>query len=443
MAPDDGLAKGVADTLPQAVRGSPRLVSRFKLAFALLAAFAAIAVSGASAADFEKDIGSGADCTEPPGGGQLLRCPTAYVGEEYEVEMESEEGSGCTSPGNPYVWYEVVNSSLPPGLTMSRAGVISGTPTSTGFFRFWVWNHDLTQAQGGPEWCQREDRSEAEFSIFVDPGLVITNDSLEPATLGEPYSETLAAMQVTNLNPPTGSEVGATWTLAAGVLPPGLALSPAGDLSGTPTAQGSWQFDITARNGNRSDTDTFSITSRSPLALAPSKPLATPPRASVWEVGARFSAKLTPSGGSGSYTFALSSGSLPPGLVLSPTGTISGTPRTAGLFRAAVKLADHEGRELEYAANFAIAARLVVSTVSLKRGAVAKPYRAKLRSRGGVPAKTWKISKGRLAKGLRLDRAAGVVSGTPAQAGTSTVTFQVTDALGVVAKKTLRIVVAP
>src|SRR4029450_10471080 len=105
----------------------------------LMAVLAAIAVSGASAADFEKDSGSGADCTEPPGGGQLLRCPTAYVGQAYEAEMESEEGSGCTSPGNPYVWYEVVNSSLPPGLTMSRAGVISGTPTSAGFTRLWSW----------------------------------------------------------------------------------------------------------------------------------------------------------------------------------------------------------------------------------------------------------------------------------------------------------------
>ena len=93
--------------------------------------------------------------------------------------MESEEGSGCTSPGNPYVWYEVVNSTLPPGLTMSRAGVISGTPTSAGFTRFWVWNHDLTAAQGGPDWCQREDRSEVEFSIYVDPGLEIENESAQ------------------------------------------------------------------------------------------------------------------------------------------------------------------------------------------------------------------------------------------------------------------------
>src|SRR4026209_1200704 len=174
---------------------------------------AAIAVSGAAAADFEKDAGSGADCTEPPGGGFVLKCPTAAVGQEYEVEMESEEGSGCTSPGNPYVWSEVVNSSLPPGLTMTRTGVISGIPTSTGFYRFWVWNHDLTAAQGGPSWCEREDRSEVEFSIYVDPGLEIENESLKAPTLGQAYSDTLTAEQITSLNPPTGSDIQATWSV--------------------------------------------------------------------------------------------------------------------------------------------------------------------------------------------------------------------------------------
>jgi len=415
---------------------------RMKLAVALMTLFAVVAVTGASAADFEKDFGSGADCTYPPEGGMLLRCPTAYVGAAYRIEMMSEEGSGCTSPGNPYVWYEIVNSALPPGLTMTRAGVVSGTPTTTGFYRFWVWNHDLTEAQGGPSWCQREDRSEIEMSINVDPGLVISNDSLEPATVGQPYSETLTAKQVTNLNPPTGSDVQATWLVSSGALPPGLALSPAGVLSGTPTAEGSWGFDITAQNGGRSDTATLAITARRPLAVAPSKPLAAPPRPSLGEVGAPFSAKLTPSGGSGTYTFALGSGSLPPGLVLGPDGTISGTPHAAGLSRATVKLSDNEGREVDYAANFAIAARLAVSTVSLKSATLGKPYRARLTSTGGVPEKRWKVSKGPLPKGLRLDTATGILSGTPTKAGSYAVTFQVTDSLKVVAKKTLRIVAA-
>jgi hypothetical protein len=161
----------------------------------------------------------------------------------------------------------------------------------------------------------------------------------------------------------------------------------------------------------------------------------------VWEVGVPFSAKLTPSGGSGTYTFALE-GTLPSGLVLGPDGSIVGTPRSAGVSRATVKVTDSEGRDLDFAANFAIAARLAVSTASLRPGTVGKLYRARLASTGGVPAKKWKVSKGPLPKGLRFDTATGILSGTPTKAGRYSVTFQVTDGLKVVAKKTLRIVVA-
>jgi hypothetical protein len=324
---------------------------------------------------------------------------------------------------------------------MSRTGVISGTPTTAGTYRFWVWNHDLTAAEGGPWWCQHEDRSEVEFSIQVDPGLLITGDALAPATVGQSYNETLVAQQVSSLTPPSGSDVQATWSLASGVLPPGLALSAAGVLSGTPTTEGSWQFEIMAQNGNRSDTETFAISARRPLSVAPSKPLANPPRSSVWEVGVPFLAKLTPSGGSGTYTFTLE-GPLPSGLVLGPDGTISGTPRSAGVSRTTVKLTDSEGRALDHAANFAIARRLAVKTASLKSGVVGQRYRGRLASTGGVPAKRWKVSKGPLPKGLRLDPTTGIVSGTPTRAGNYSVTFQVTDSLKVVAKRTLRIIVA-
>ena len=88
------------------------------------------------------------------------RVRRAYVGAEYEIEIVSEEGSGC----EPYDYFELVNGSLPAGLSMTREGVISGVPTSAGFTRFWLWDRDLTFAQGGPSWCDREDKSEREFS---------------------------------------------------------------------------------------------------------------------------------------------------------------------------------------------------------------------------------------------------------------------------------------
>ena len=82
-------------------------------------------MTGASAADFEHDEGP---CHETPGEELLGTCPTGYVGVEYEIEILSEEGSGC----EPYDYFQLVNSSLPAGLSMTSAGVISGVPTSAG-----------------------------------------------------------------------------------------------------------------------------------------------------------------------------------------------------------------------------------------------------------------------------------------------------------------------
>ena len=412
-----------------------------KLAITLMAIFAVIAVSGAPAADFETDVGTGADCTEPPGGGQLIRCPTAYVGEAYEIEMESEEGSGCTTTdgSNPYTWYEVVNSALPPGLSMTRAGVISGTPTSTGFYRFWVWNHDVTAAEGGPSWCVNEDRSEVEFSIYVDPGLLITTLALEPVSVGQRYSETLTSQQVTNLNPVTGSEVQATWSLASGVLPPGLALSPAGVLSGTPTAEGSFQFTVRASTGSPSATKTYTLSVRQPLVVqSPFTPAVRP----TAEVGIRYGKNATASGGSGTYTWSLASGSLPAGLTLNTSsGAISGTPQVAGNSAFVLAATDSEGRVATSSGSIGVAAKLTLTTARLKAAKVGRAYVARLATSGGVRPVKWKLS-GKLPAGLRFAKATGTIAGTPRKAGTFRLTAEATDALGAKTKKALTLTVS-
>ena len=177
--------------------------------------------------------------------------------------------------------------------------------------------------------------------------------------------------------------------------------------------------------------------------ISAAKPFATSPAVTAWEVGVPFSSKLTPSGGSGTYTFALGSGTLPTGLALAADGTVSGTPRAAGVYRATLRLSDTEGRTADYAANFGVAARLAVSTLLLKPGKVGKLYRSRVAATGGVLPKAWRITAGKLPKGVRFDRQLGVLSGTPTKAGRYRLTFQVTDGLKVVAKKTLRIDVLP
>jgi hypothetical protein len=258
-------------------------------------------------------------------------------------------------------------------------------------------------------------------------------------SIGNPYSVKIVARG--------GCEPEFIIRIINGSLPPGLSIASNGQISGTPTQAGTFRFwlqvhDLPPSEGGpswctvpKNAEREFKISIDSALRLVTNT---IPQNASV---GVPYSAKLTPSGGDGTYTITLASGALPTGLTLGADGTISGTPSAAGVFHATVRLADTEGRTLDYAANFGVAARLAVGTVALKPGKVGRLYRARLLSTGGVPAKTWKRFAGKLPKGLRFDRTLGTLSGTPTRAGSYRVTFQVTDGLRVVAKKTLRIVV--
>jgi hypothetical protein len=393
---------------------------------------AAIAVTGASAADFEVDNGP---CPEPPGGGPVLLCPTGYVGVPYEVQLESEEGSGCA----PSVWYEIVNSSLPAGLSMAREGLISGVPTAAGVTNFWVHNHDLTAAQGGPSWCVVEDQSQREFTIPIDPGLAITKASVKPATVGEPYTETLTAKQVVSLNPPTGPDVQATWSLQSGALPPGLSLSKEGVLSGTPTSQGTFQFVVKAQKDTPFDTETYTLAVRQPVVVR--SPFGPARRPSA-EVGVRLAKTVTATGGTGTYSWSLSSGVLPSGVALdTTTGTISGTPRAAGNFAFGLTATDAEGRVATVSAALNVARRLAIKTLRLKAAKLARTYRAKLATVGGVQPLRWAVLRGKLPLGIRLSQRLGTLVGTPRRTGTFRLLVQARDALGVKSQRTLVLVV--
>lgn len=406
---------------------------RSKLALVVVGVLAAIVVTGASAADFEGDNGA---CRETPGEAALLRCPTGYVGVPYEIEIESEEGSGC----EPYDWFEIVNGSLPTGLSMSRDGVISGVPTGAGLARFWVWDHDLTFAQGGPSWCEREDRSEREFSIPIDPGLAIINPSVKPATVGQPYTDALATKQVVGLNPPTGPEVQATWSLESGALPPGITLSKSGVLSGAPTSEGSYQFVVKAENGSPFDTETYTLAVRQPVSVK--SPLGSVQRPSS-EVGIRFGKTFTATGGTGTYAWALESGALPPGVALDATrGTISGTPQTAGNFAFAITATDSEGRVANASTALIVAPRLAIKTFRLRFAKLARTYRLKLKTVGGVQPLKWRVVRGKFPLGIRLLSKTGTIAGTPRRIGRFRVRLEARDALGASSRKKLVLLVS-
>ena len=354
----------------------------------------------------------------------LFICPKGTVDSDYSIQLE---GRGC-----PPFTYVILNGALPAGMSMTSSGRITGRPTTAGTARVWF--------QLREEECAFLKTAEREFSFTIQPRVLVTTTSAPGATVGVPYTLNLTAglkSGPTSTSPASGL----TWSVVGGQLAPGLALDAStGAVTGTPTTEGAFlaTFKAALADG-RSDTKSLEVVVRTPLAIAAGRPFVAGTALTRWEVGLPFSAKLAASGGSGTYTWAIASGSLPSGFTVGADGTVSGTTQAPGTFQAMLRLTDSEGRSADFAANFAVAPRIAVSTLALKPGKVGKLYRAKVTSTGGVLPKGWKIVKGPLPRGVRFDRTTGVLSGTPAKAGRYRVTFQVTDGLKVVAKKTLRI----
>jgi Putative Ig domain len=146
-------------------------------------------------------------------------------------------------------------------------------------------------------------------------------------------------------------------------------------------------------------------------------------------VNTSFSAALAATGGSGTYTWSVSSGSLPTGLTLSSAGVITGTPTAAGLSSFTVQAEDSE-KTPEMATQplkLAISGgNLTITSLPLQGGQVGQAYTFPLAAKGGVPPYTWAVdSTNPLPPGLTLSN--GTISGIPTTAGNYTVGLSVTD----------------
>ena len=87
----------------------------------------------------------------------------------------------------------------------------------------------------------------------------ITTTNLPTGTVGTSYNQTLAA---------TGSDT-ITWSIESGSLPAGLSLNEStGEITGTPTAEGSSAFTVKAENSYGSDSEELSITINEPATIS-------------------------------------------------------------------------------------------------------------------------------------------------------------------------------
>jgi hypothetical protein len=146
-------------------------------------------------------------------------------------------------------------------------------------------------------------------------------------------------------------------------------------------------------------------------------------------VGSPYSATLTSTDPAGAETWTITAGALPAGLTLSPDGVITGTPAAAGTSAITARV-DNPGPPAQFAErelSIVVRAPLAIATDTLPSGTTGAVYSESLTATGGVAPHTWTITSGALPSGLMLNAASGVIAGTPAAAGTSTFTVEVTD----------------
>ena len=201
---------------------------------------------------------------------QAARASTPYT--------QTLAASGGTGPYT----YAVSSGSLPTGITLSAAGVLSGTPTQVGSFNVTITATDSSSGTGPFDVAQS-------YNLEVDAAQVeLDLSALPPASGDQDYTQALMAR---------GGTAPYRFMVMSGQLPPGLALAADGTFSGEPQAAGSYTFTLQVTDAN-GFTGTAPVTLKVDLSVQEITNIHTDPELPEFVKGGSFTASAT-GGGSG------------------------------------------------------------------------------------------------------------------------------------------------
>jgi large repetitive protein len=331
----------------------------------------------------------------------------AVEGQGYDQQMEAVGGSGG------YSWV-LTAGSLPSGLTLSPAGMISGTPVGAVTSSFRVRATDAGGRSGT-----------ADLSIIVVQALAVHTATLPDADVGADYAAQLQAV---------GGRGTLTWSMT-GEATSWLTLSSTGALSGAPPAAGPFTVTVAvADESGQQATRALSIVARAPVAVAAT----TLPAATQ---GRPYAAQLVATGGDGVYSWSLERGELPTGLALTTSGALTGAPADGGEFTFTAQVTDGADRVASRAISLTVERAPTIQTGSLAPGEAGQPYAAQLVATGGTGSYTWTVTDGAIPDGLTLS-SSGAIAGIPTTVGSSTFTVRVTDQAAATHSRALTLVIA-
>jgi uncharacterized protein (TIGR03437 family) len=324
--------------------------------------------------------------------------PNGNVGQSYNVQINA-------TGGTPPYSYTATNN-IPPGLTFSTSGLLSGTPTTTGNYRLVVTVHDSAQTAATQI-----------YQVVIGPAqkqaLTVSPNTLPTATVGLSYSATVTA---------TGGSGPYSFVSRGNI---GLTILSDGQVTGTVpqgTVPQTYPLDVTVTDSTGRQTSTaVSIPVVAALHFLTGSPLTTAME------GVGYSTTFQAAGGTGDYTFNATG--VPASLTLSPQGVLSGTPPAGSSGNVPIQVTVTSGA-VSATSNFilqVLSPQILIQNTALPTARETVPYSASLQAGGGTGPYTFTVTG---APSWVTVTFAGVISGTPpvGSAGATNVIVSATDA---------------
>jgi hypothetical protein len=168
-----------------------------------------------------------------------------------------------------------------------------------------------------------------------------SQDSFRPISFGTVNTNPATAkvgVQHSSSVPPFAGTAPYRWSLASGVLPPGLSLNAnTGVISGTPTTEGIFKPKIQVTD---SAARPKKVKTKVEFRVAPVAITVTPTSLGNATNGVLYERQLTATGGVPNYKFKVTAGALPTGVKLNGKGLLKGKPKVTGSFTFTVTVTD-------------------------------------------------------------------------------------------------------